>query len=201
MKKFQSRILIAAFVAVFVGLAFTLNFMVGATTVVDDTFADANSAFINSQTEVGGFPLLNSLPTPIDTDQDGIPDTWEINNGLNPNDPNDAAQLSPNGYSYLENYVNSNLFAPTVANVSVGGKVLTANGQGIVRVNVTLTNTATSEIRSLQTNSFGYYNFSDIPAGGIYVVTVNSRRYWFANPTQVVNVSEDVGELNFVADN
>ncbi|MEP6901472.1 MAG: pectinesterase family protein [Actinomycetota bacterium] len=158
-------------------------------------------AFINSQTEVGGFPLLNSLPTPIDTDQDGLPDAWEMNNGLNPNDPNDAMQLAPNGYSNLENYVNSNLFAPPAANVSVAGKVLTANGLGIGRVNITLTNTATGEIRSVQTNSFGFYNFSDVPAGGTYVVTVNSRRYSFANPTQVVNVSEDVSELNFTADN
>ncbi|HVE56921.1 MAG TPA: pectinesterase family protein, partial [Pyrinomonadaceae bacterium] len=156
-------------------------------------------AMINSQTDVGGYPLLNSLPAPVDTDQDGIPDTWEINNGLNPNDPNDASQLAPNGYSNLENYVNSNLFAPTAANVSVGGKVLTAQGQGIARATVTLTNTATGEIRSLQTNSFGNYDFSEVVSGGTYVVTVSSRRYSFANPSQVVNVSENVSELNFIA--
>jgi hypothetical protein len=156
---------------------------------------------INSQTEVGGYPLLNSLPAPVDTDGDGIPDAWENSNGLNPNDPNDAAQLAPNGYSNLENFVNSNLFAPTAANVSVGGKVLTSNGSGISRVAVTLINAATGEVRSVQTNSFGFYNFSDVPAGGTYVVTVSSRRYSFANPSQVVNVGEDVGELNFTADN
>jgi pectin methylesterase-like acyl-CoA thioesterase len=156
-------------------------------------------AFINSQNEVGGFPLLNSLPAPTDTDQDGLPDTWENNNGLNPNDPADAAQLASNGYSNLENYVNSNLFAPTAANVSLSGKVLTANGQGIIRAIVTLTNTATGEIRSLQTNSFGNYDFSDVASGAAYVVTVSSRRYSFANPSQIVNVSDNISELNFMA--
>ncbi len=31
-------------------------------------------------------------PTPPDTDNDGLPDTWEAANGLNPNDPADAAK-------------------------------------------------------------------------------------------------------------
>jgi hypothetical protein len=64
---------------------------------------------------------------------------------------------------------------------------------------VTLTNTATGEIRSVQTNSFGNYDFSEVASGGTYVVTVSSRRYSFANPSQVVNVSENVSELNFTA--
>jgi hypothetical protein len=155
--------------------------------------------FINSQNEVGGFPLLNSLPAPIDTDQDGLPDTWENQNGLNPNDPADAPQSAPNGYSYLENYLNSNLFAPTAANVSVSGKVVTANGRGISRASVTLTNGATGEVRSVYTNSFGYYDFSEVPSGAIYVVTVSSRKYSFENPSQVVSVSDSVAELNFTA--
>jgi pectin methylesterase-like acyl-CoA thioesterase len=158
-------------------------------------------AFINSQNDVGGFPLLNSLPAPLDTDQDGLPDTWENNNGLNPNDPLDAAQTAPNGYSNLENYLNSNLFAPTAAQVSVGGRVLTAKGQGIARTEVTLTNTTTGETRSAQTGTFGYYEFSEVPSGAVYVVTVSSRKHTFENPSQVVNVTGNVGELNFTAIN
>ncbi len=155
-------------------------------------------AMINSQNDVGGFPLLNSLPAPVDTDQDGLPDTWENQNGLNPNDPADAALIAPNGYSNLENYVNSNLFAPTAANVSISGKVLTGKGQGISRTVVTLTNAA-GETRVVQTNTFGFYNFADVPAGETYIITVESRRHTFENPSQVLNVSEDVAELNFTA--
>ena len=45
----------------------------------------------------------------IDTDGDGIPDTWETANGLNPNDATDgkAITLSKEGYTNLEVYLNS----------------------------------------------------------------------------------------------
>ncbi|MBS1794418.1 MAG: carboxypeptidase regulatory-like domain-containing protein [Acidobacteria bacterium] len=157
-------------------------------------------AMINSQTDVGGWPLLNSLPAPVDTDGDGIPDTWENSHGLNAADPNDAAQLAPNGYSNLENYINNRQLVPTAATVAVGGRVLTARGQGIRRADVTLTNTATGEVRSARTNSFGYYEFGDVPAGSVYVVTVSARKYSFANSSQIVNVGDSIADLNFTAE-
>ncbi len=156
-------------------------------------------AFIDSQTQVGGFPLLNSLPAPADTDGDGMSDVYENQNGLDPNNPADAAQISPNGYSNLENYLNSNLFAPTAANVSVAGRVLSSNGLGIARATVTLTSSATGETRTVQTNSFGHYEFGDVPAGAIYVVSVTSRRYTFPVSSQVINLNESLAELDFKA--
>lgn len=62
---------------------------------------------IDSQTDVGGWPILNSLPAPTDTDDDGIPDVWELANGLNPNDPNDRNETNAGGYTMLEVYLNS----------------------------------------------------------------------------------------------
>jgi hypothetical protein len=43
---------------------------------------------------------------PADTDSDGMPDAWEIANGLNPNaaSPN-STQLSAQGYTDLEVYL------------------------------------------------------------------------------------------------
>lgn len=41
-----------------------------------------------------------------DTDQDGMPDTWEVTYGLNPN-LNDSAVVSNNGYTNIENYINT----------------------------------------------------------------------------------------------
>lgn len=62
---------------------------------------------INSQTEVGGWPVLKSAPAPVDSDGDGMPDAWEIEHRLNPHDPSDAARVDPaSGYTQLERYLN-----------------------------------------------------------------------------------------------
>lgn len=62
---------------------------------------------IDSQNDVGGWPTLKSLATPLDSDQDGMPDTWEISNDLNPNRSNDSEyNLSPY-FTDIEVYLNS----------------------------------------------------------------------------------------------
>ena len=51
-----------------------------------------------------------SRPTDFDTDKDGIPDAWELANGLNPNDDSDALTYSLDGKGYYTNvevYANS----------------------------------------------------------------------------------------------
>ena len=55
---------------------------------------------------VGGWPEYKSLPAPIDTDGDGMPDEWEKKNGLNVNDASDRNKLGKNGYTMLEIYLN-----------------------------------------------------------------------------------------------
>lgn len=61
---------------------------------------------IASQEEVGGWPELKSSPAPTDTDQDGMPDSWEKKNGLNPNDADDRNKVARDGYTMLEKYLN-----------------------------------------------------------------------------------------------
>ena len=65
------------------------------------------SGIIDSQYDVGGWPELESLPAPKDTDHDGMPDEWEQKNGLNPNNADDRNKVGDNGYTMLENYLNS----------------------------------------------------------------------------------------------
>ena len=68
---------------------------------------------INSQDEVGGWPRLRSLPAPLDTDRDGMPDAWEIAHGLDPRNPNDRnADRDSDGYTNLEEYLNSLIPVP-----------------------------------------------------------------------------------------
>jgi len=61
---------------------------------------------IDSQNDVGGWPILNSLPAPIDSDHDGMPDDWELAKSLDINNPEDRNSFSTTGYTYLEDYLN-----------------------------------------------------------------------------------------------
>jgi len=63
---------------------------------------------INSQKEVGGWPDLKSAPAPTDSDGDGMPDQWEKQHGLNPEDGTDGTEDSDaDGYTNIEEYLSS----------------------------------------------------------------------------------------------
>ena len=59
--------------------------------------------------EVGGWPVIASGTPYTDTDRDGMPNAWETNNGLNPNNAADANQDADNdGYTNIEEFLNGN---------------------------------------------------------------------------------------------
>ena len=69
---------------------------------------------IDKVADVNGYTEANfgtaSRPADFDTDKDGIPDAWEITNGLDPNDASDALTYSLDSkgyYTNLEVYANS----------------------------------------------------------------------------------------------
>lgn len=49
---------------------------------------------------------LKNFEKPVDSDGDGMPDAWEKANGTNPN-ADDAMTKAANGYTNIENYINS----------------------------------------------------------------------------------------------
>lgn len=62
---------------------------------------------INSQEDVGGWPVLKAGQALKDTDADGMPDEWELRNGLNPKDASDApAYTLDKEYTNIEVYLN-----------------------------------------------------------------------------------------------
>lgn len=77
---------------------------------------DRTNRLINSQDDVGGWPVLKSIKPPIDTDGDGMPDEWERSHGLNPKDPTDRnGDRDGDGFTNLEEYLNSLCPPPVTA--------------------------------------------------------------------------------------
>ncbi len=57
--------------------------------------------------QVGGYPVYKSTKALKDTDNDGMPDEWEIKYGLNPKDASDAVKdCNGDGYTNIEKYIN-----------------------------------------------------------------------------------------------
>lgn len=100
-------------------------------------------------------------------------------------------------FSIQSGFWTTNL-VPTAANVSIGGRVRTLNGQGIRNAVVTLT-APDGTTRSTKTASFGYYRFEDVTIGETYVLIVSSKRFVFTNPTQIVTIKEELTALDFLA--
>jgi hypothetical protein len=85
---------------------------------------------------------------------------------------------------------------PVAAEASVSGRVATADGRGIrnARVLMTLPN---GEVRTVLSSTFGYYQFDEIEVGQTVVLSVMSKRYQFNS--QVISVTENIGDIDFIA--
>lgn len=69
---------------------------------------NGTGAIIDSPAQVGGYPRLAAGTAPRDSDHDGMPDSWEQQMNLDPDDPSDANQSpDPNGYTNIELYLHS----------------------------------------------------------------------------------------------
>ena len=87
-------------------------------------------------------------------------------------------------------------FTPTAAGVSVSGRILNADGYGVSKAVVTITNSA-GTTRSVIANGFGYYRFDDVAAGQTYFINASAKRYRF--DARVVNVGDELTGIDFTA--
>ncbi len=79
--------------------------------IADVTSLGKMGGLWTSQSDTGlgnsGYGTLNGGTAPVDTDGDGMPDTWERRYGLDPDDPSDAvSDFDHTGYTNIEKYVN-----------------------------------------------------------------------------------------------
>ena len=93
----------------------------------------AGKGIIDTQETVGGWPELEEGTAPVDTDKDGMPDEWELANGLNIADPADRnGDLDEDGYTNLEEYLNSLVEAPPAFLMIPPQQTAPENGSGAV---------------------------------------------------------------------
>ena len=64
-------------------------------------------AFIANEQDVGGIGTLAGADAPADSDGDGMPDEWEKANGTDPDKADTNGDADGNGYTNIEDYVNS----------------------------------------------------------------------------------------------
>lgn len=68
---------------------------------------NSRNGIIDSPHDVGGWPELKSSPALKDSDGDGMPDEWEIANGLDPNKYDANGRDLSKVYDNIEVYINS----------------------------------------------------------------------------------------------
>lgn len=83
----------------------------------------------------------------------------------------------------------------TAAGVSIGGRVLTPEGRGLVGAKVSLADQS-GNATSVITGKGGSFTFDDVDAGATYVISIGSRSYRYS--PQVISVSDSVSDLTFV---
>ncbi len=73
---------------------------------VVDNVRKGNGSIIDSPDDAGGYPKLVSGDPPLDSDHDGMPDDWELEMGLDPEDASDGnGDLDGDGYTNIEEYL------------------------------------------------------------------------------------------------
>jgi hypothetical protein len=88
--------------------------------------------------------------------------------------------------------------APTAANVSLSGRISLPDGSGIRNVIVTLRG-ADGKTYTALSSTFGYYSFDRVEAGQNVVVSVAAKRFSFSPSSMLVNLTDNLADLNFVA--
>ena len=88
---------------------------------------------------------------------------------------------------------------PTAADVSVSGRVLTAQGRAVSGARITVTNAGTGRIYSAMTDPFGYYTIEALDSEAFYVANVSKKGMKFVEDTKSFSLTDNVADMDFVA--
>lgn len=120
------------------------------------TYGEGKNGLIDSQDECGGWPELKDTGVETDTDGDGMPDKWETDNGLNPEDSEDGKAVCEDGYTNLEHYLNGLVADITEAQNAGGetmGYIINEDGShtsGVMSISTTVNRAENNKTYNLQ---------------------------------------------------
>jgi hypothetical protein len=87
--------------------------------------------------------------------------------------------------------------APTAADGSIEGRVVTGAGTGIMNALVTIVKASTGDVRTARTNAMGFFRIEDLETGELYLVRVAHKRYRFPVEPYVLTLDDNVTGLTF----
>lgn len=123
------------------------------------------------------WPTLTSNIPPVDTDGDGIPDSWEEEHGLDPNNAEDGKIVAEDGYTNLEHYLNSlveDITEAQLADGTIEGYDATTAISDVVTAPVRATNNLYSVSGTLLKRNASVEDIANQPKG-IYIF--NEKKY------------------------
>ncbi|MBP6002181.1 MAG: hypothetical protein KA746_01990 [Pyrinomonadaceae bacterium] len=155
-----------------------------------------------------GGPLFGLSPTLKDsTSQLGNDDASDSDAAYASNPPGSPAGVHPvisltTGAAGTNDHtfdVGFGTLAPSASGLSLDGRVTTAEGNGIRNVVLSLT-LEDGTVMIARTGAFGYYRFEEIPGGQTAVVSITAKRYTFSNPVRLVQMTDNVIGMDWVAE-
>jgi hypothetical protein len=165
----------------------------------DGTVGDAGfSSAPWAQTQAGGFATWSSETLAQNPNANAIRWGTLYNFRFDSNRPPQAANATV-GFFKTGAPITVPVQGPSPAaasSVSVSGRVLTTNGLGVFRANVSMTDPM-GNVRMAITNMFGYYRFDNVMTGGTYTFGVSAKDYTIA--PQSVPVNDNISTLDFSA--
>jgi hypothetical protein len=102
------------------------------------------------------------------------------------------------GFSHII-FCFENSLIPTAADISVSGRVLTADGRAVSGARVAITNVATGRVYSAMTNPFGYYTIENLDSEAFYVATIAKKGTKFVEDSKSFSLTDNLADLDFVA--
>lgn len=89
---------------------------------------------------------------------------------------------------------------PSAARVTLGGRIVSANGVGLAGVRVILEGNSLEEPRVAISSSFGYFSFDGVEAGEGYILQVENGRRRFRNQSRFIMLNDELTDVDFVAE-